>query len=124
MLSCELAFYGLQRRVNGKCRESRRSWWEVWLGYGKHLVKEPNSDTEIRGTGVRVYTVQGLRESGDTPEEIAEAYALPLAAVYEALAYTADHPEEMDAIDRADDAVRREILSGIPEERRRGIPPP
>jgi len=76
---------------------------------------------EIAGRGVRVYTVLGLRESCDTPEEIAGAYQLPLGAVYEALAYAADHPEEMEAIQRADDAVRRAILLNVPEEIRRGI---
>jgi len=87
----------------------------------QHLVKMPTGDTEIGRSRVRVYTIQGLRESGDTPEEIAEAYRLPLGAVYEALAYAADHPEEMDAIAQADDAVRRDVLSRIPEELRRGI---
>ncbi len=86
-----------------------------------HLMRMPNGDTEIGRTGIRVYTIQGLRESGDTPEEIAAAYKLPLGAVYEALAYAIDHPEEMDAVARADDAVRREILLSIPEELRRGI---
>jgi uncharacterized protein (DUF433 family) len=87
----------------------------------RHLVRMPNGDTEIGRTGVRVYTIQGLRESGDTPEEIAEAYRLPIGAVYEALAYAADHPEEMEAIAQADDAIRREILLAVPEEIRRGL---
>jgi uncharacterized protein (DUF433 family) len=87
----------------------------------RHLVTMPNGDTEIEGTGVRAYTIEGLRQSGDTPEEIAEAYGLPLGAVYEALAYAADHPQEMEAIAQADDAIRREILMSVPEEIRRGI---
>ena len=87
----------------------------------QHLVQMPNGDTEIAGRGVRVYTVLGLRESGDTPEEIAEAYDLSLGAVYEALAYAADHLAEMEAIRGADDEVRRDILMKVPEEIRREI---
>jgi len=81
----------------------------------------PNGDTEIESTGVRVYTVLGLRQSGDTPEEIADAYRLPLGAVYEALAYAADHPEEMAAIRQAEAKMERDWLMGLPEELRRGI---
>ena len=87
----------------------------------KHLVQKPNGATEIAGRGVRVYTILGLRDSGDTPEVIAEEYRLPLGAVYEALAYAADHPEEMENIREAELAVQRRILTAIPEELRRGI---
>ncbi len=87
----------------------------------RHLVMMPNGDTEIESTGVRVYTVLGLRQSGDTPEEIADAYRLPLGAVYEALAYAADHPEEMAAIRQAEAKMERDWLMGLPEELRRGI---
>ena len=87
----------------------------------KHLVQKPNGSTEVAGRGVRVYTILGLRKSGDTPEEIADDYDLPLGAVYEALAYAADHPDEMGAIGQAELAVQRDILSRIPTELRRGI---
>lgn len=87
----------------------------------RHLVRMPNGDTEIEGTGVRVYTVLGLRQAGDTPEEIADAYRLPLGAVYEALAYAADNPGEMDAIQQAEAKIERAWLMGLPEELRRGI---
>jgi len=87
----------------------------------QHLVKMPNGDTEILRRGIRVYTILGLKESGDTPEEIAEDFGLPLGAVYEALAYAADHTEEMEAIRRGEAAIEREILMRIPEELRRGI---
>jgi uncharacterized protein (DUF433 family) len=90
----------------------------------QHLVKAPNGDVEIAHTGVRAYTVQGLRLAGDTPEEIAEAYDLPLGAVYEALAYAADHPEEMEAIAQADETVRLGILQRLPQELRSDSPLP
>ena len=81
----------------------------------------PNGDTEIAGRGIRVYTILGLRESGDTPEVIAEDFDLALGAVYEALAYAADNPEEMEAIRREEAAIEREVMMRIPEELRRGI---
>ncbi len=49
---------------------------------------------------------------------------LPLGAVYEALAYAADHAEEMDAIRQRKLAAERKALLAIPEELRRGIPIP
>jgi uncharacterized protein (DUF433 family) len=97
-----------------------RRRWTMAIAF-RHLVKVANGDTEVGRTGIRVYTIQGLPESGDTPEEIAEAYNLPLGAVYEALAYAADNPDEMEGIAQADDAIRREILLRLPEELRRGI---
>jgi len=64
--------------------------------------------------GLRVYTVLGLHETGDSPEYIAEEYDVPVAAVYECLACAADHLEEMEAIRRADEAVERQIVNGLP----------
>jgi uncharacterized protein (DUF433 family) len=87
----------------------------------RHLVKLPNGTTEVVDRGIRVYTILSLHASGDTPEEIADAYELPIAAVYEALAYAADHAEEMDRIRKAEAAIEREILLSLPEELRRGL---
>jgi uncharacterized protein (DUF433 family) len=87
----------------------------------QHLAKMPNGATEIAGRGIRVYTLLCLHEMGDSPEEIADAYELPLGAVYEALAYASDHPAEMDAIRQAEAAIEREILMALPEELRRGV---
>ena len=87
----------------------------------KHLIQKPNGATEIAGRGVRVYTILGLSESGDSPVVIAKEYRLPLGAVYEALAYAADHPDEMETIREAELAVQRKILMAIPEELRRDI---
>jgi uncharacterized protein (DUF433 family) len=41
-----------------------------------------------------------MHQTGDTAEDLIENLHLPLAGVYEALAYAADHPDEMEAIRR------------------------
>jgi len=54
-------------------------------------------------------------------EAIAENTKIPLAAVCEALAYAAyaaEHPEEMEAITRADDEVDRRLTARLPEHLR------
>ncbi|HUG22311.1 DUF433 domain-containing protein, partial [Piscinibacter sp.] len=81
----------------------------------RHLVKKPNGDTEIGQTGIRVYTILDCHRSGEAPEEIAGAYDIPLAAVYEALAYAEENPDEMEAIERADDAATRKLHARLPE---------
>jgi uncharacterized protein (DUF433 family) len=81
----------------------------------QHLVKTAKGDTEIAGTGIRVYTISGLYDVGDSPEHIAENYELPLAAVLEALAYAADHPDEMDAMHRAEMAAQQSVIDQMPE---------
>jgi uncharacterized protein (DUF433 family) len=85
----------------------------------QHLVKAANGDTEIASRGLRVYTILGLYETGDSAEYIADEYDVPVAAVYEALAYAADHKEEMEAIRRADEAADDLMLSRLPEHLRR-----
>jgi uncharacterized protein (DUF433 family) len=85
----------------------------------RHLAAGPDGDTEIAGKGLRVYTVLGLYEMGDSPEYIAEEYDVPVAAVHEALAYAADHPDEMEAIARADLEAERQMLDAMPEHIRR-----
>ena len=87
----------------------------------KHLVTASNGDTEIAGTGLRVYTVLGLYETGDSAEYIADEYDAPLAAVYECLAYAADHPEEMEAVRRGDEEAEQQILSGLPSQLREKV---
>ena len=84
----------------------------------QHLITATDGDTEIAGKGLRVYTVVGLYEMGDSPEYIADEYDVPVAAVYEALAYGADHPDEMEAIRRADEAVEQQMLSALPDHLR------
>lgn len=85
----------------------------------KHLITASNGDTEIAGKGLRVYTVLGLYETGDSAEYIADEYEVPVAAVFESLAYAADHPEEMEAIRQAEEAVEQQVIAGLPEHLRR-----
>jgi uncharacterized protein (DUF433 family) len=82
----------------------------------RHLVTGANGDTEIARTGLRVYTVLGLYEMGDSAEYIADEYDVSVAAVFEALAYAADHPDEMEAIRLADEAAEERIVNQLPEQ--------
>jgi uncharacterized protein (DUF433 family) len=69
------------------------------LGYA-HLDSDPawnGGDTRVANSGVRVFSIWVLGESGWPPEKISQEYALPLGSVFSALAYAADHPEEMRA---------------------------
>jgi uncharacterized protein (DUF433 family) len=84
----------------------------------RHLASGASGDTEIAGSGLRVYTVLNLYATGGSPEAIAESYGVPVAAIFEALAYASDHPEEMDAIRRADDAADDWSLTQLPEHLR------
>jgi len=68
----------------------------------KYLAPGEHGDIEIAGTGVGVHNVFFQHEFGETPEQLVEGFRIPLAAVYEALAYAAEHPDEMEAIRRAD----------------------
>ncbi|MFI5267155.1 MAG: DUF433 domain-containing protein [Chloroflexota bacterium] len=88
----------------------------------QYIVQDPEWYTHIVGRRLRVYTLLCLIEAGDTPERIARGYELPLAAVHEALAYAAEHPDEMNAIRKADDDMTREWLKTVPEHLRRDIP--
>lgn len=85
----------------------------------KHLVKAAGDDAKIAGTGVRVYTLLAAYEIGEAPEYIAEQRDLPLAAVFEALAYAAEHPEEMEAVRREDEAAERRVIAHLPKGLRR-----
>lgn len=84
----------------------------------QHLWEGPNGDTAIAGTGLRVYTILGEYEMGRSAETIAEQHDIPVAAVYEALAYAAEHPDEMEGIRRADDQAYRDWTAGLPQHLR------
>jgi uncharacterized protein (DUF433 family) len=84
----------------------------------KHLWTGPNGDTAIDGTGLRVYTLATAYAMGESAEYIAAERDLPLAAVFEALAYAEEHPEEMVAIREADEAARRWHLSTLRDDLR------
>lgn len=84
----------------------------------QHLWEGPNGDTAIVGSGLRVYTILGEYEMGRSVETIADQHDIPIAAVYEALAYAAEHPEEMEAIRRADDEADRRMTARLPQHLR------
>lgn len=78
----------------------------------RHIVKKANGDTAVAGGRIRVYTLfMNHQFGGDSPEDLASDYDLPLGAVYEALAYAADHPEEMEALRTANEEAGREVLA-------------
>ena len=80
----------------------------------KYLAPGEHGDIEIAKTGVGVHNVFFQHELGETPEQLVEAFGVPLAAVYEALAYAAEHPDQMEAIRRADAEIDEQ---GIREAR-------
>ena len=84
----------------------------------QHLGTDSNGDTEIAGRGLRVYTILGEYEMGMSAETIADEYDIPVAAVHEALAYAAEHPDEMETITREDKEAEERWLAGLPEHLR------
>ena len=63
----------------------------------------------IAGTGLRVLDIAAAKIFHDqTPDDIAAAYAIPLAQVYAALAYYYEHKDEIDADMREQIALARE----------------
>ncbi len=69
-------------------------------GY-KHLARDEThkgGKPRVAEAGVTVYTIVGLYEGGMSPEEISAEYdSLSVGAVFSALAYAADHAEEVKA---------------------------
>jgi uncharacterized protein (DUF433 family) len=69
-------------------------------GYA-HLAQDPNYNSgvpRVAEAGVRVYSIWVLYRAGWSAERISQEYApLSLGAVFSALAYAADHSEEMHA---------------------------
>ena len=85
----------------------------------QYLAPDQHGDMAIAGRRLRVYTILGEYEMGMSAEAIAENVEIPVAAVYEALAYAAEHPDEMDAISRADDEAYIAWMNALPDERLR-----
>ncbi|MFI5267714.1 MAG: DUF433 domain-containing protein [Chloroflexota bacterium] len=83
-----------------------------------HYLAQNAKGTVIAGRRIRVYDVLGYMHEGNAPEYIAENYNVPLAAVYEALAYAEEHPEEMTAISTREDTAYERILATVPPELR------
>lgn len=60
-----------------------------------------HDEPHIEGRRVTVRHIHArVEERGLRPETVADRLNLPLSAVYHALAYYHDHPEEMNAADR------------------------
>ena len=83
-----------------------------------HITKDP----QVRGgkacidaTRIRVIDVIELQREGLRPEEMRDAFAVPLtlAQIYSALAYADEHPEEI----AADFAEGAELEAQIERER-------
>ena len=87
----------------------------------QHLTRNDKGVTTIAGRRIRVHDVLGYTHEGNTPTYIAENYDLPLAAVYEALAYAEEHPDEMATLRVREDAAYEEIMAQSPPELRAEI---
>ena len=60
----------------------------------------------VRGTGISVRTIVERIRLGETPEQIASTYpVLTLAQVYAALSYYHDHPQEIEAYIKENEAA-------------------
>ena len=76
-----------------------------------HLAPNPKSAYKqlfIKGTRIRAEAIYALTVDGSepmTPEEVARDFNLPLAVVYEAIAYCASRPPEIDQDHAAEEAV-------------------
>jgi uncharacterized protein (DUF433 family) len=72
----------------------------------EHIAIDANGDARIAGSRVKVKHIIAVKQAqGYTAEQLhAEAYPhLPLAAIYDALAYYCDHREEIDRQIKEDD---------------------
>jgi uncharacterized protein (DUF433 family) len=67
----------------------------------RHLEHQ-DGVTRIAGHRMRAFDIFDIQRHGAAPDQIAEEYALPLGAVYEALAYAFDHPVEMASLEQRD----------------------
>lgn len=77
----------------------------------RHLA--PKSDTgamAVAGRRLRVYAIYCAYEMGESAELIAKKAEIPLPAVFEALAYAYDHPDEMDEIRKSDEEAEEYSL--------------
>ena len=89
----------------------------------RHLDATPGvcgGKPRLAGHRITVQNVAVWSGLGQSPDEIAAGYDLPLASVYAALAYYHDHRAEIDADIEATDAfgvaARRETPSPLAEK--------
>ncbi len=81
-------------------------------GYA-HLAKDPGyrgDAPRVAEAGIRVYSIWMLYQAGWSPKAISDSYPmLTHGAVLSALAYAADHPEEMKAYLDEDERLEAEF---------------
>jgi uncharacterized protein (DUF433 family) len=82
-------------------------------GYA-HLAQDPGYNggaPRVAAAGVRVYSIWLMYHQGMSPKDISEQYeGLELAAVFSALAYAADHADEIEAYMKEEAASTNELL--------------
>ena len=81
-----------------------------------HLVESADGETRLAGRRITVYDIFCRHELGEDAPTIADQFDLPLAAVYEALAFALEHPDEMARLRDADEAARRHARAGAPAD--------
>ena len=88
-----------------------------------------HGEMKVAGSGLSVFNVLGSYSTGDKPEDIASAYEIPLAAVFEALAYACENADEMAATRTRNEQALSELkaewngrLGGRLDELLRGSP--
>lgn len=87
----------------------------------QHLEPKPGSAYRqlfVKGTRIAARLLYGLcanEEEPMTPEQVAEAYSLPLEAVQEAIAYCQSDPPEIRADWEMEEAGIREMLQRKPD---------
>lgn len=69
----------------------------------------------VGATRVTLETIVHRFMTGDTPEEIADAYSLDLATVYSTISYYLQHRAEVDVYLRAGEAQESDIAKMIQE---------
>ena len=109
---------------------AKRAWLESVAEAGKaiprpqyrrafqHLGPNQHGEMAIAGRRLLVYMVLGEYETGMSAEAMAESAEIPIAAVFEALAYAAEHSEEMEAITRANKELDERYVANLPEHLR------
>ena len=87
----------------------------------QHLAPNGKGVVVIAGRRIRVFDVLGYVREGSSAQQVPEDYNLPLAAVYEALAYAEEHPAEMAALRAREDEGYEDIMAQTSPEVRAQI---
>jgi uncharacterized protein (DUF433 family) len=90
----------------------------------ERIVEELMSQPHIEGRRISVLHIhEHVEERGLEPRTVADRFDLDVADIYHALAYYHDHPEEMDAVREARNAVMTEISEEAEKHRPEGVTP-